>query len=457
MAKKSPRVPTYSFLYFQLHAPLPARRDQWLVHGWVDNGHRYRLVAQITAESELHAMALLQEHTWHHQPGVTLMVSPSALRPKAYGDVLLCQDSLLHWYPKMMQGETLVELPQVQQISSYERQSQQKAVLAVAWSPDGRYYAACGRMGIVSVYTRFSKRDPHYETRSAYAQALAWSPDGSYIATGDSCDAVHIWEPAVMHGLHGSKADVGRVLICRERRHADLYQGVYALAFSPDSRYVASGNHFGELHIWDVRTGECVFVDRTQNEGSVVQAVAWSKDGTRLATATDGGRVALWNWTAEGGSTATCECTFFLSMNTAREDSVRSLAFSPDGTQLVIGGGESHILTLCDGFTDPWSGYQQWTIPLSLYSDEMGVGSVAFSPDGRYAVAGCVDGSVQVVHLEQGQEHIYSFFEHRQAVNAVAWSPDGSTILSGSDDSSVRLWDARVALEQGEESASWTS
>jgi WD40 repeat protein len=450
MSKKT-KVPTYRFPYFQLQAPLPLARDRWARHWWIDNAHHYRLVASITAEHELQALTLLEDDSWYRHPEVELLTRVSSLRPRAYGDVLLCKGMLGYWKPMMVQGETLVELSQVQETSPVEHWSHQKAILAVAWSPDGMHYAACGKQGLVQIYTPGSQRNAAYNTHAAYAQALAWSPDGRYIATGDCQDAVHVWEAAITHGLSGSgAADVGRILVCREYRHADLYQGVYALAWSPDSRYVASGNHLGELHIWDARTGECVFVDRRQGEGSVMQALAWSSDGTRLASAYDAGVVLLWNWSVVQGCPARGTCTFH-AMTTTGLGPIRSLAWSPDDTKLLIGAGENPTLALYDGF--PYrseSGIERRDIPLSVYSDVMGVGAVAFSPDGSHIVAGCADGVVQVVHLGSGDEHIYSYFGHREAVNAVAWSPNGTFILSGSDDAYVRLWDAGLALKDCE-------
>ena len=432
---KKLKVPTYSFPYFQLATPLPATREQQAQHWWINNGRHFRLVACITAESLAQARALLDELAWYRRPEVQLLAQ-APLRGCANGDVLL--DSSDRWHPWTVQNAGMVDLGSAQADEPLERSFYQKAILALAWSPDGKYYAACGKQGLVWVTTPGSQRDQSYNPHAAYAQALAWSPDGTSIATGDSRDAVHIWQAAVMAGLAGAEADSGRILICREPRLSDWYRGVYAVTWSADSQYVASGNHLGELRVWDTLTGTCVFVNQEQQARSAILAATWSPDGTRLATACEG-VVELWNWSAEA-------CAFH-SMIMPDVGLVHALAWSPDGKNLLV-GGEGHVLALYQGFPyKPALGIKRQDVPLSRYSDVAGVRSVAFAPSGIHAAAGCVDGTVQVTDLTSG-EQVCTFFGHKGVVNAVAWSPDGKYLLSGANDSYVLLWDAEKAVRE---------
>lgn len=66
--------------------------------------------------------------------------------------------------------------------------------------------------------------------------------------------------------------------------------------------------------------------------------------------------------------------------------------------------------------------------------------SVAFSPDGKYALSGSYDNAVKVWDIASG-EKIRAFTGHEGAVESVAISADGSRVLSGSRDKTIKLWD----------------
>ncbi|OPY74546.1 MAG: WD domain, G-beta repeat [Syntrophorhabdus sp. PtaU1.Bin153] len=66
--------------------------------------------------------------------------------------------------------------------------------------------------------------------------------------------------------------------------------------------------------------------------------------------------------------------------------------------------------------------------------------SVAFSPDGRYALSGSYDNAVKVWDIASG-EKLRVFTGHTDAVESVAFSTDGTRVLSGSRDKTVKLWD----------------
>ncbi len=106
------------------------------------------------------------------------------------------------------------------------------------------------------------------------------------------------------------------------------------------------------------------------------------------------------------------------------------LAASPDNTTLAVAGSLGLYI------------YDLQTLELSA-SYERGVvfTSVAWSPNGGQVVLGGQDGSVRVWSTTNGQE-LLNIDAHDEPVNAVGWSPDGTTLASASDDNNVRLWDA---------------
>jgi WD40 repeat protein len=68
------------------------------------------------------------------------------------------------------------------------------------------------------------------------------------------------------------------------------------------------------------------------------------------------------------------------------------------------------------------------------------VESVAFSPDGRFALSGSGDDTLILWDVATG-DPVRTFTGHTGSVPSVAFSPDGRFILSGSRDNSVRLRD----------------
>ncbi|MFP6671454.1 MAG: hypothetical protein VB857_08575, partial [Pirellulaceae bacterium] len=77
---------------------------------------------------------------------------------------------------------------------------------------------------------------------------------------------------------------------------------------------------------------------------------------------------------------------------------------------------------------------------LTLQGHTAGIGSVAFSPDGKRIVSGSSDKTLKVWDVETGSE-IGTLKGHSYHVNSVAFSPDGKLVVSGSHDKTVKIWD----------------
>jgi serine/threonine protein kinase/alkylated DNA nucleotide flippase Atl1 len=121
---------------------------------------------------------------------------------------------------------------------------------------------------------------------------------------------------------------------------------------------------------------------------------------------------------------------------TGHSDSVRSVAFSPDGRTLASGGSDGIKL---------WDVQNQRQIAtLTGYLNS--VFSVAFSPDGRTLASGSWDKTIKLWDVQR-QRQIATLTGHSRWVMSVAFSPDGRTLASGSQDKTIKLWDVQSQRE----------
>ena len=74
------------------------------------------------------------------------------------------------------------------------------------------------------------------------------------------------------------------------------------------------------------------------------------------------------------------------------------------------------------------------------------VQSVAFSPNGKYALSGSSDNTVKLWDVTSGRE-VRTFVGTNYSIYSIAFSPDGKYVLSGSSDDTIKLWEVARASE----------
>src|SRR5262249_36855731 len=156
-----------------------------------------------------------------------------------------------------------------------------------------------------------------------------------------------------------------------------------------------------------------------KGHSDAVWGVAWSPDGTRLASASMDQTVRVWT----GGAPSGKSNTDTISATTLAQGKPK-LPTPKESDRPVGQEPAAHVVTRIRRLR----GHTEW------------VTSVSLSPDGKRALSGSHDRTVRLWDVETGKE-VRQLTGHTDVVWAVAFSPDGRRAVSGGQDRTVRIWD----------------
>lgn len=233
--------------------------------------------------------------------------------------------------------------------------------------------------------------------------ALAVSPNGRYVALGLDGRAV-VWDLQTM-SLRATFKPYNNI--------------VTALDFSPDGERLLVGAWDQQLDLWDLNTQQKVH--SLVGHSDTIEVAIFSPDGRQVASGASDNQVILWD-VASGVEQFRWDAGSW----------VTDVAFSPDGTQLAAAVWDHPALiwqvsdgSLVSSIARP---AQAWVVDL------------AYTPDGRALVL--ADWTYDLLVWDLAANGLRSTLAgHADNPRTLAFSPDGRLLASAAEDGELRIWD----------------
>jgi WD40 repeat protein len=236
---------------------------------------------------------------------------------------------------------------------------------------------------------------------------LDWSPTGVFVTEG-------VKDSGVIDIRDG---ETGQSILSFEGHDGDVND----VAFSPDGSMLASTGDDGTLKVWDPSTGDLL---ASASGAGAVFGPSFSADGSLVAA----------GWHEDfGGIVQVMDLSTGRVVKTLGIDGPIDTAFSPDGKRLAVASFWQ------DGAVfDLETGEKAFELNGTISSIVVVHGGVSWSPDGRYNAATRSDGA-GVWEAGTGKLR-FTLVGHSGLVLSAAWSPDSSRLVTGGIDGTAKVW-----------------
>ncbi|KAK4697792.1 COMPASS component SWD3, partial [Lecanoromycetidae sp. Uapishka_2] len=261
------------------------------------------------------------------------------------------------------------------------------------------------------------------EGHLAGISTIAWSPDSKTLASGSDDKSIRLWD-----------VSTGKTHPHPLQAHSSY---VYSLSFSPRGNMLASGSYDEALFLWDVRTSRLMRSHPAHSDP--IGGVDFVRDGTLIVSCAGDGLIRVWD-------TATGQCLRTL----VHEDNapVTGVCFSPNGKFVLAWTLDSSIRlwNYVEGrCVKTYQGHKNEKYSIG---GAFGVYDNKEKTEQRsFAVSGSEDGSLFCWDV-QSKEILQRMEAHDGVVMGVDTWPDGGLMVSGGIDKTVRIWERDEGVKE---------
>ncbi len=296
------------------------------------------------------------------------------------------------------------------------------SVWSLSATEDGKTVVAGLEDGTIAVW---NVKNPDTVTILGKHEGVVWSvsisPDGNTVVSASGDGSVKIWDIAAQSSTKGIQTQVP----------------IRSAAMNADQSLIVTGDLMGKVKVWDLKSVENLPVEDRRvvidkpikqfNHSGSINAVAFSPDGSTVASASSNRTAILWKMNTENGSP---------KILTGHEGPIYSLAYSPEGDRLATASWDHSIML--------WDTDSGQLLKKKENAHDEGIWSVSFSCCGHVLATAGQEGLVKVWDIESDEPKLLKeFSRHKGTVHTVHFTAKGTQLLTGGRDGTIRLWKVR--------------